>query len=505
MTSEEVLLKILKLNNFPIERLTSENIIFLKRYTIEREISKGRKSPSANDILKSKDLKEMNAKKNTYYGETDYYNNYPYVRYAKDILNNYFGKYNNEKRRDGFKSFRDFLAWWCKQKNECYYCKIDAATSGFAFKSRIFKPKKEAWKNGVLQIEKKDPNGIYEPDNCVLACPLCNNAKSDMITYPEFKKHFAESFENYWQDIKKDKIEQMQQQIVYFSSLLRVNNVGMTKSDKKKQLAKKYKLPQSADSLFKILDEYNIPHNFIENTNDIWVRDFMPVKTKSGIYVSFKYDPCYLDKYQHLKTDYRKNKINNKFPLPIIYSKISLDGGNVVFSPHKDKVIISDRVYKENSEKTEDWLVAELEQILEATVIIINLLPCKKDMTGHADGMVRFVDKGTIVCNDLDQNVIKNAFEKAGVDIDIKTLPYMEPPKNKGYSAVGCYINYLETEKYIFLPVFAYGENDKEVNDMDQKAEKEAKKIFKNKKIVTVNIREIAEHGGGLNCISWEM
>lgn len=63
-------------------------------------------------------------------------------------------------------------------------------------------------------------------------------------------------------------------------------------------------------------------------------------------------------------------------------------------------------------------------------------------------------------------------------------------------SAVGCYINFLETEQAIFLSVFGV--------DMDSKAIDTAQNIF-NKTIVPVNINEIAEQSGVLNCISWDI
>ena len=75
----------------------------------------------------------------------------------------------------------------------------------------------------------------------------------------------------------------------------------------------------------------------------------------------------------------------------LVYSDINLDGGNVVFSPSKEKVIISDRVFSENHGISESELAAKLEKLLEASLIIIPSL--KSDMTGHADGMVRFVVK----------------------------------------------------------------------------------------------------------------
>ena len=40
---------------------------------------------------------------------------------------------------------------------------------------------------------------------------------------------------------------------------------------------------------------------------------------------------------------------------------------------------------------------------------------------------------------------------------------------------------------------------------MDAKAVAAAEEIFEKKTIVPVNINAIAEHGGALNCISWEL
>ena len=35
-------------------------------------------------------------------------------------------------------------------------------------------------------MERKDARGQYSPENCVLACYPCNNAKSDVFSYEEF-------------------------------------------------------------------------------------------------------------------------------------------------------------------------------------------------------------------------------------------------------------------------------------------------------------------------------
>lgn len=264
----------------------------------------------------------------------------------------------------------------------------------------------------------------------------------------------------------------------YFSSLLNIN--------------KKY-IP-SAERLFTSLTAYGTPYQLLDNTRDIWLRDFMPVKTKSGKYVSFRYEPSYLDDYPNLKTDFYTD-ISSQLSLEnIVYSDINLDGGNVVFSPSKTKAVISDRIFIENRDYSSAELVRELEQLLEARVIIIPSL--RSDMTGHADGMVRFVDENTVIGNashslfGLEAH-IKTTLRNHG--IEVYDFPYFD---SKGDSAVGCYLNFLETEQTIFLPVFGV--------NMDNEAIDTAKNIF-NKTIVPVNVNEIAKDGGVLNCISWEI
>lgn len=248
----------------------------------------------------------------------------------------------------------------------------------------------------------------------------------------------------------------------------------------------------AADRMFAALNLFNIKYKLLNNTKDIWLRDFMPVKTKSGKYVSFRYEPSYLAGDLQLRTNF-KTDIAPHFVLPVTYSNINLDGGNVVFSPSKEKVIISDRVFSENHGISEAELTAKLEKLLEASVLIIPSL--KSDMTGHADGMVRFVDENTVVTNaPLSpygfETKVKKSLQNYG--FNVIDFPYFY---SKGDSAVGCYLNYLATEKSIFLPVFGV--------DTDNETIKLAKDIF-DKTIIPVNINEIAMYGGLLNCISWE-
>lgn len=67
--------------------------------------------------------------------------------------------------------------------SKCHYCGIDEGEfigiwGGFYRNKRGKK----------LEIERKDNEKEYSLENCVLACAVCNNAKSDKFTYKEFKK-----------------------------------------------------------------------------------------------------------------------------------------------------------------------------------------------------------------------------------------------------------------------------------------------------------------------------
>lgn len=263
---------------------------------------------------------------------------------------------------------------------------------------------------------------------------------------------------------------------LYFSSLLKTNPP--------------YSL--SAENLFSALSDNGEKFTLFDGAKDIWARDYMPIKTKSSQYISFRYEPSYLAADLQLRTDFKAD-IAPHFALPITYSDINLDGGNVVFSPSKAKAVITDRVFSENSEYDKNTLLTELENLLEAEIIIIPSLIT--DMTGHADGVVRFVNENTVIGNDSPykngyEQKVKRALKKHG--ISVVDFPYFD---SAGISAVGSYLNFFETDKHIFLPIFG--------SVQDETAVKRATEIF-DKKIVTVNINGIAKDGGVLNCISWE-
>ncbi|MDY5857511.1 MAG: agmatine deiminase family protein [Anaerovoracaceae bacterium] len=258
-------------------------------------------------------------------------------------------------------------------------------------------------------------------------------------------------------------------------------------------LIEKPEYSNAVSNLLEALEKSKTPFRFVHNTKDIWMRDFMPIRTKSGRYVSFRYAPSYLNRAPELRTEFSRD-IAPQLDLSATCCDVNLDGGNVVFSPSGKLAILSDRIFSENPLCDEAALVRKLELLLEARIIIIPSL--RSDMTGHADGMVRFVDETTVAGNRTNH---KNGLEQrirrvlTCHGLNVVDFPYF----SEGWSsAAGCYLNFLETEKNIFLPVFGCEEDNEAIH---------AAKIVFRKPIISVNIRGIAEDGGGLNCISWEM
>ena len=178
-------------------------------------------------------------------------------------------------------------------------------------------------------------------------------------------------------------------------------------------------------------------------------------------------------------------------------SNINLDGGNVLICG--DRAIISDRVFSENQDWNRENLVSELKKQLECEEIII--IPAQNsDMTGHADGMVRFVDRNTILGNDLTTELkywregMQKVIEEKG--LKYINVPFFEPKDRKHpLSAIGVYVNYLEVNNLIILPIFGREEDEQVISII--------KGVFPDRNIETIDYSDVAKEGGLLNCTTW--
>lgn len=80
-----------------------------------------------------------------------------------------------------------FYVWYHTQAQQqsrlCEYCNLPGDTE------ILYRKTFRRGRRGLrLEVDRRDNDGLYSPCNCVLACYPCNNAKSDVFSYEEFKK-----------------------------------------------------------------------------------------------------------------------------------------------------------------------------------------------------------------------------------------------------------------------------------------------------------------------------
>lgn len=110
----------------------------------------------------------------------------------------------DKERKDDFGGFRAFYEWYSAQEPKCYYCGTTKAQLEQLFNDELILSTKF---NPTLHIEQKTPKQGYKSTNRVLACALCNNAKSDMISDENFSAYFADCVRKFVADLLSGKIE----------------------------------------------------------------------------------------------------------------------------------------------------------------------------------------------------------------------------------------------------------------------------------------------------------
>lgn len=255
--------------------------------------------------------------------------------------------------------------------------------------------------------------------------------------------------------------------------------------------------PAIFESLSGELENHGIPFQLLKNTRDIWVRDFLPVSDGAGGFVQFRFNPGYLrsKKYDHIRTI--PDLLREQLGIQPAFSDLIIDGGNIV--RFGKTAIVTDIVMKDNPGRTERQIREELCSKLNISRLII--IPRQPfDFTGHADGMVRFVDEDSVLVNDYSRE------KKYFGDRILKTLkngglnyhPFIyaaDYSSTDTVSAVGTYINFLQVDRLIFFPSFGLPE--------DKEAEKEIRRFFPEYEVTNVESRSLAEEGGVLNCVGW--
>lgn len=236
------------------------------------------------------------------------------------------------------------------------------------------------------------------------------------------------------------------------------------------------------------IDTFFLRHT--ESRKHVWVRDFMPIQISPGRYLQYRYSPDYLKKDPEYIPPYET--ISRGLRLKRKKTDLIIDGGNVVKLP--DRVIMTDKVVKENP-FTERYLTYRLEKELECEVCLIPRDPY--DIFGHADGMVRPIDRDTVLLNNY-VNVDKSLREKLlqalrAHGFHVEELHYDLPRPSKQSWA---YLNYLQIKNRIFVPTLGLPE--------DSLALKQLRDFFPECKVIPIpGCQDLVRDGGALNCVSW--
>ena len=229
-----------------------------------------------------------------------------------------------------------------------------------------------------------------------------------------------------------------------------------------------------------------------ESVKHIWARDYMPIQLEQNKFLQYQYQPDYLKGYEDYIPNY--NFICQELNLHCIKTNIVLDGGNVIKCGNK--VIMTDKIFHENSHKEKTVLIKELEELFQAELVLI---PWDRyEMYGHADGMVRYIRENIVLLNnyvDFDKYLRQRLLKILSAHFIIEELEYGLTSDSKMSWA---YLNFLQTEKCIFVPGLSCKE--------DQKAVEQIQQLYPQHKVILIEgCKDIVKDGGALNCISWNI
>lgn len=267
--------------------------------------------------------------------------------------------------------------------------------------------------------------------------------------------------------------------------------------------------PEFYQRLTDLLKNCGIESKELKCTRDYWARDYMPVQLSENEFLKYQYYPDYLMKSKNPEDAETRTECANVLRgmgISCRSTKLIIDGGNMV--PCGPYVVMTDKVFTENGkEKGDEMFKAELESELGHPVIII---PWKMhgdfnardtDKYGHSDGFVKWCGGNSILMgNHGDQYpeeaaAIRHILEEYG--FEVTEMRFADKVGSPRTDLNWAYINFVQVGNKIIMPIF----NIKE----DAIAWQYIHEAFPNCEIHQIEMAEVAEEGGALHCISWNI
>jgi len=266
--------------------------------------------------------------------------------------------------------------------------------------------------------------------------------------------------------------------------------------------------PHIAREIEQKLGEVRIKPKWLDHTNDIWLRDFMPLQLNETYFAHYTYYPDYLMRgIENIASITNPIRLEQRLLVQkgkvVVNIPLIMDGGNAILTDRH--IIMTEKVLVENKrDEIEQSNVNAIKNQLRKKTKLEPLFITwdKAEKYGHSDWLVRYLGGPTnivLVSNveELTKTVTESAIERlqevGGYDIQVFTL---EAPTKNSWA----YLNYVQIGKYVLMPTVAEEHNDKE-------AEEKLREFFKlagqDVEILTIDCQDLIKAGGALHCISW--
>lgn len=237
----------------------------------------------------------------------------------------------------------------------------------------------------------------------------------------------------------------------------------------------------------------NVRHELLDDTADIWCRDYMPIQIDNNEFVGYRYTPDYLmaKRKKRYITDARK--VCATLPYNVKHIDLVIDGGNVVKCG--DTIVMTEKVFYENKDKNRD----EVERILtDAFKCDLLFLPWdRSEPLGHSDGIVHYMGANKVMLTNYDDfsPYFFRRFKKT-LERKFEIIPLKYPTKRK-HQRSWAYINFLQTKHLIMVPQLGIAEDEQAIEQIGN--------AFPQYEIIGIPALEAVRRGGALNCISWNV
>ena len=265
------------------------------------------------------------------------------------------------------------------------------------------------------------------------------------------------------------------------------------------------------------LRKRDIPFTYLKGTKDIWCRDYMPIQIEKDRFVFYRYTPDYLQDKRGLTLQTNpelvfqeeSNELPRLLPMsveeemrPISIShpvfhrfelELVMDGGNVVKCGNK--VVMTDKVFVENKDKTPQEVQRQIEEAFQCEVVF---LPWdRNEKYGHCDGIIHCLgDNRVLMTNyaDFDKGIADEYLRILEKYFEVTILKYNVKRKHERSWS---YINFLQIGTLVLVPQLGIPE--------DEQALEQISSALPDCEIVGIPALEAVSRGGALNCLSWNI